>query len=179
MPKVDLIVFVGPSLCSRMPEPLPEEIWLPPAAQGDVLRAAMKYQPKKILLVDGTYYQTLSVWVKEIVYALLEGITVIGASSIGAIRAAELWRYGMIGIGEIFERYSDGEEDDSLVVLNYDPETFRPLTTPRVGNEAKARDALAAIDFARSFTGKIVTSLNKEAITPFLSVVIDRILEDG
>lgn len=102
----------------------------------------------------------------------------IGAASIGAIRAAEMWRYGMIGIGEIFERYRDGEEDDSLVVLNYDPETFRPLTTPRVGNDTKTRDALSAIDFSRSFTGKIVTSLDKEAITPFLSVVIDRILAE-
>lgn len=142
------------------------------------MRAVLKHSPKQIVLIDGTYYQTLSVWHKEIVYALLEGVTVIGASSIGAIRAAELWRYGMIGIGEIFERYRDGEEDDSLVVLNYDPETCRPLTTPRIGSSAKTRDALAAIDFARSFTGKIVTSLDKKAITPFLSVVIDRILAE-
>jgi hypothetical protein len=173
------IIFVGPSLYGKRPEPLEDELWLPPAAQGDVLRATLKHCPSQIVLIDGTYYQTLSVWHKEIVFALLEGVTMIGASSIGAIRAAELCRYGMIGIGEIFDRYKDGEEDDSLVVLNYDPESFRPLTTPRVGNEAKARDALAAIDFARTNpTLKVCTSLDKKAITPYLSVVIDRILEE-
>ena len=158
-------------------DPLEDELWLPPAAQGDVLRAVIRHHPDQIVLIDGTFYQTLSVWHKEIVFALLEGVTVIGAASIGAIRAAEMWRYGMIGVGEIFARYRDGEtEDDSEVVLTYEPDTFRPLTVPHVGLEAKTRDALAAIDFARSFTGRSVTSLDKESITPYLQVIIDRIL---
>jgi hypothetical protein len=173
------IIFAGPSLYRQRPEPLEGELWLPPAAQGDILRAVIKYHPSQIVLIDGVYFQSLSVWHKEIVYALLEGTVVIGAASIGAIRAAELWRYGMTGIGEIFERYRDGEEDDSLVVLNYDPETFRPLTTPRVGHQAKARDALAAIEYARTNpTTQVCTSLDREAISPYLKIVLDRILSE-
>ena len=96
----------------------------------------------------------------------------------GALRAAELDRYGMIGIGQIYERFRDGEEDDSLVILNFDPETYRPLSTPRVGHEAKREDALEAVEFSRSNTEKVSTTLNKEAITPFLQVILDRILAE-
>jgi hypothetical protein len=153
-------------------------LWRGPAAQGDVLRDVISLKPRQICLIDGTFNQTLSVWHKELVYALLQGVYCIGAASMGAIRAAELDRYGMKGIGRIYESFRDGEEDDSLVILNYDPETYRPLSTPRVGHEAKALDALDAVSFSRTNREKVSTILNKESITPFLQVIIDRILAE-
>lgn len=135
-------------------------------------------KPRQIVLIDGSFNQTMAVWHKELVYALLQGTFCIGSASMGAIRAAELDRYGMKGIGKIYELFRDGEEDDSLVILNYDPETFRPLSTPRIGHEAKALDALTAVSFARQNTGKVCTSLDKEAITPFLDVVLKRIMAE-
>lgn len=162
-----------------MPDPLPGELWLPPAKQGDLLEAAMKYRPRQIVLIDGCFHQVLSTWVKEIVWALTEGIVVIGASSMGALRAADCDRHGMIGVGEIYRRYATGEtEDDSEVILNYDPETNRPLSVPKVGHEQKRRDALEAIALARGDTAKCETDLDKEAITPYLDIVVKRILED-
>ena len=55
-----------------------------------------------ILIVDGEFGQSLSVWHKEILHALHRGIRVVGASSMGALRAAELDRFGMEGVGEIY-----------------------------------------------------------------------------
>jgi hypothetical protein len=143
-----------------------------------VLRDVVKLKPRQIVLIDGSFNQTLAVWHKELVYALLSGVCCIGASSMGALRAAELDRYGMIGIGQIYERFRDGEEDDSLVILNYDPESYRPLSTPRVGHEAKRLDALLAVNFSRSNTSTPITSLNRKSITPYLKVIVDRILSE-
>jgi hypothetical protein len=173
------VYFVGPSLYGCRPKPLENEIWLPPAAQGDVLRAAIKYHPKQIVLIDGTYLQTLSVWVKELCYCLVEGIAPIGAASMGALRAADCWRYGMIGVGKIFERYRDGvTEDDSEVVLMYDRETYRPLSEPKIGNAQKAADALEAVALARSGTAKWETTLTRETISPNLEDVLRTIFDE-
>ena len=174
------IIFVGPSLYNCRPEPLPDELWLPPAECGDILRAVIRHRPDQIVLIDGVFYTSLSVWHKEILFALLEGVSVIGAASMGALRAADTHRYGTIGVGRIFEMYRDGEtEDESLVALLYDPESYRPLSETRIGNATKARDALAAIDFARSnLTKPVCTNLDKSAISPYLQVVLDRILAE-
>jgi hypothetical protein len=94
----------------------------------------------------------------------------------GALRAAELHRYGALGVGRVFEMYRDGEEDDSLVAMAFEEETFRPLRHSPL-QHLKAGDALSAIEFARSYKGEPFTTLKKDAITPFLQVFIDRILD--
>src|SRR6266704_5436428 len=170
------IYYVGPSLFGAMPESLPGELWRPPAAQGDILRDVITIAPRAIVLLDGVFHQFLAVWHKEIVYALLEGTIVIGAASMGALRAAEMHRYGVIGVGRIFEMYRDGEEDDALVAMTFDPNTYRPLTEAALCQEQKKADALEAIEFARSFKGEPFTTLSKDAISPYLKVVINRIL---
>src|SRR5262249_28119281 len=50
------------------------------------------------------------------------GIHVFGASSMGALRAAELHQFGMEGVGQIFEAYRDGTiVDDDEVALRHGP----------------------------------------------------------
>jgi len=141
------------------------------------LRDVITIAPRAIVLLDGVFHQSLAVWHKEIVYALLEDTIVIGAASMGALRAAEMHRYGVIGIGRVFEMYRDGEEDDSLVAMTYDPATFRPLDPAPIGQGLKQSDALEAIEFARSYKGEPFTTLKKDAISPYLKVVINRILD--
>lgn len=138
----------------------------------------LRLRPKRICLIDGEFRQALAVQHKEIVFALLQGVLCIGAASMGALRAAELHRYGMIGIGRIFAMYRDGEEDDSLVAMTYDSVSYKPLEQPRIGQETKVADALEAISFARNFRGKPNTELlNAQAISPFFEMVIMRALE--
>jgi hypothetical protein len=176
--KCKLAIFSGPSLYGLEVEHLAGEIWLPPVRCGDVVAVVAQHSPKKILIVDGFFHQVLSVWHKEIVYALLKGVVCIGASSMGALRAAEMHRYGMIGVGKIFEMFRDGEEDDSLVALTCDPTTYQPLTEAPVGNRQKTLDALEALAFARSYKGKVKTTLTQESIRFPLSVVMTRFMDD-
>ena len=75
-------VFVGPTLRLQDLEATPEIVALPPAAQGDVYRAAQS-RPQAIGIIDGYFEGVLSVWHKEILYAMAEGIHVFGAASIG------------------------------------------------------------------------------------------------
>lgn len=91
----------------------------PPATCGDVLDAALS-NPAVIAVIDGYFDGTAAVWHKEFLWALAQGIHVFGASSMGALRAAELAPFGMRGIGQIFERYRDGVyvEDDEVAVAH-------------------------------------------------------------
>lgn len=115
------ICYLGPSLPLHLAVELaPNVIFRPPARQGDLLSDTVEIQPDRILLIDGTFESTLSVWMKEIVFALSKEVKVYGASSMGALRAADLWRVGMIGHGKIYEWYRDGiTEDDSEVAVLY------------------------------------------------------------
>src|SRR4029434_6356953 len=80
------------------------------------LRAA----PRVIAIIDGTFESRAAIWHKEILLALARGVSVFGASSMGALRGAELAVCGMIGVGRIFEAYRDGlyTDDDEVAVLH-------------------------------------------------------------
>ena len=118
-----VLVYLGPSLSrAKAREILPDAIYKGPCKQGDILSDVINEQPAYILLIDGAFRDNLSPWHKEIVYALqypsVKGI--YGASSMGALRAAELDWLGMIGVGRIYEWYRDGLiEDDSEVAVSY------------------------------------------------------------
>lgn len=137
-----IICYLGPSLpLAKARAILPDATYLPPAKQGDIVTHVINYQPTRIILIDGEFRQNLSVWHKELVYALqFPGVKAIyGASSMGALRAAELDFLGMIGIGRIYGWYRDGvTEDDSEVALSYavreGPEgpIYYPATVPLV-----------------------------------------------
>ena len=117
-------VFVGPTL---RPQDLPADddiVALPPVAQGDVYRIAQR-RPQAIGIIDGYFEGMLAVWHKEILWAMAEGIHVFGSASMGALRAAELHPFGMVGVGRIFEAYRDGEleDDDEVAVIHGPSET--------------------------------------------------------
>ncbi|MFZ4530553.1 MAG: TfuA-like protein [Alsobacter sp.] len=136
---MSMVLFLGPSLSAE--EAIASlatagagdgVVILPPATQGDVYRAVRDHRPAVIGLVDGYFHQVPAVWHKEILWAMASGVTVCGAASMGALRAAELHAFGMIGIGRIFEAYGTGrfapfddpfENDDEVAVLHGPPET--------------------------------------------------------
>ena len=117
-------VFVGPTLRAEDLPPDDDIVVLPPVAQGDVYRAAQE-RPSAIGIVDGYFEGVLSVWHKEILWAMAEGIHVFGSASMGALRAAELHPFGMRGTGRIFEAYRAGEleDDDEVAVIHGPAET--------------------------------------------------------
>jgi hypothetical protein len=120
----DIVVFLGPSLPVEEARRTLGARYLGPARCGDVLRA-LRLRPRVIAVVDGLFAATPAVWHKEILLALDRGVAVFGASSMGALRAAELAPFGMVGIGKIFEAYRDGTyTDDDEVALVHGPAAF-------------------------------------------------------
>jgi hypothetical protein len=132
------IIFVGPSLCG--PDPIEGRGFerRPPAAQGDVYRAALE-KPRAIGIIDGYFHGAPSVWHKEILWTMSQGIHVFGAASMGALRAAELRPFGMRGVGRVFEAYRDGalSDDDEVALIHGPPDLGYPsLSEPMVNIRA-------------------------------------------
>src|SRR6266568_28399 len=113
------IVFSGPSLPPSKAPVYPGLEWRPPVRQGDVYMAAQS-RPALIGIIDGYYETVATVWHKEILWAMAQGIHVYGAASIGALRAAELADFGMKGIGAIFRLFYTAalQDDDEVAVLH-------------------------------------------------------------
>jgi hypothetical protein len=115
-----------------------------PAEAGDVERAVAD-GANVIGLIDGHYQQVGAVWHKELLYALSLGVTVLGAASMGALRAAECWSFGMQAVGTIAERYCRGNlVDDSAVAITNAPAEmgYMPLSEAAVDMEATIEAAL-------------------------------------
>src|SRR5690606_15788978 len=113
------IVFAGPSLHRDDADAARGIEIRPPARKGDLLVAA-RDGAAIMGLVDGYFETEPSVWHKEILYCLDQGIVVAGAASMGALRASECAAFGMIGIGRIFQDYHDGRRraDADVAVLH-------------------------------------------------------------
>ena len=129
-----IVVFAGPSL-DRADAAVPGLTYLPPAAEGDIYRAARE-DPRAIALIDGYFEAQPAVWHKEILWAMSEGIHVFGAASMGALRASELWSFGMVGAGVIYRAYRRGVliDDAEVAVLHGPAELGYPSVTEALVN---------------------------------------------
>jgi hypothetical protein len=115
------IVFVGPTLpAAEVAAKLPDARLAPPAAMGDILRAARRRGVTRLAIIDGYFERMAAIWHKEILFALERGIAVWGASSMGALRAAELAPFGMRGVGAIYTAYARGTlvADDEVAIAH-------------------------------------------------------------
>lgn len=124
----DLIIFTGPSLHPDDAEKILKADYRPPVGRDDVL-VALRDKPKIIGIIDGVFHQKPAVSHKEILKALSMGVTVIGGSSMGALRASELDEMGMIGVGKVYTAYKTGEiESDDDVAVVFNPQTNEQLS---------------------------------------------------
>jgi TfuA protein len=127
-----VIAFAGPSLPPAAREPFVAIEWRPPAEAGDLLR--LDAGPgATICLIDGYFDHRPAVRHKEILLLLSEGVRVLGASSIGALRAAEMDGSGMVGIGAIYSAYRRGTivGDDEVALIHGPAESgWKPLSVP-------------------------------------------------
>ena len=154
-------VFIGPTLAAEEGRAIwPDAVYMPPVRQGDVYRVVTRLRPDAVGIVDGYFAHVPSVWHKEILYAMAEGIPVYGSASMGALRAVELGQFGMVGVGAIFEAYRSGElrhcraepfeDDDEVAVLHGPAETGYVALSEALVNvrwtlaEAVAQDVIAA-----------------------------------
>lgn len=99
----------------------------PPAKKGDFLRLGLLSEISMVGLVDGMFMQDYPPTPIE-VYQLVakKNIIVVGAASLGALRAVELERFGMIGVGKIFELYRTGKVNaDDEVAVTFDETSYK------------------------------------------------------
>lgn len=138
------IVFVGPTLpADEAARLLPGATIAPPVAVGDVLRLLRRRaRPRRLAIIDGYFERMAAVWHKELLLALERGVEVWGAASMGALRAAELAPFGMIGVGAIYRQFAAGtlEADDEVAVAHLPGEYGYRATSDALVN---LRDGLA------------------------------------
>lgn len=162
------IVFAGPSLPANAAPTVPGVEWRPPARQGDVYQAARE-DPEIIAIVDGYFEVIPTVWHKEILWAMAQGVHVYGAASVGALRAAELDVFGMKGVGRIYEMYRDGvlQDDDEVALLHGPNELGYPNLTDAMVNiratlERAVEMAIIESAYCRELIGNVKSLFFKE-----------------
>ena len=134
------VLFAGPSI-HGMDLDFSGLRLLPPASRGDIA-AAVRQGATHIGLIDGYFGWVASVWHKEILFALESGVVVMGAASMGALRAADCAAFGMVPVGRIAGWYVDGtlDDDGDVAIIHAPPELdYAPLTEALV-------DARATLD---------------------------------
>jgi hypothetical protein len=127
-------VFTGPTLSPDDLALQDEALWLrPPIRHGDLFDPQIE-PGDTVVIIDGVYHQSPAVRHKEIIWALGRGVRVIGAASVGALRAAELHECGMIGVGAIWRAYVNGslDGDDEVAVAQSTNGDLRACTWPLV-----------------------------------------------
>jgi len=174
-----LFVFTGPSLPPRLAcRHWNNPTYLPPVAQGDVYQIARR-KPWGIGIIDGLFERLPAVWHKEILWALTRGIRVYGSASMGALRAAELAPFGMIGVGSIFEAYANGAiEDDDEVTLAHASggRDYRPASEAMVNIRCTLGKAVRE-GILLAATGERLMQIAKSLFYPYRTY--DRILDEG
>jgi len=140
------VIFAGPSLAAADAAGRIDVERLPPIKRGDLdALLARPERPAAIGIIDGVFLQVPSISPKEVLRAVDAGVTVFGSSSMGALRAAECVRYGVIGVGRIFEEYRSGRIDaDDEVAMVYDPVDFSAMSEPMINMRFAIEAALAA-----------------------------------
>lgn len=152
-----MFVFAGPSLPRAERGGYENIAWQPPCGAGDLLR--LDAGPgDTICLIDGWFDHRPAVRHKEILELLSRGVDIFGASSMGALRAAEMRAFGMVGVGVVFRAYESGRlTGDDEVALAHGPAEWdwKPLSVPLV-------DVRATLH--RAFRNRAMSRVEAEAL---------------
>ena len=130
-------------------------------------------------IVDGYFHQAPSVWHKEILWAMAEGVHVVGSASMGALRAAELHAFGMQGVGDVFEAFRDGtlEDDDEVAVVHGPAELGFVAASEAMVNIRRTLDAANADAIIGAVTRQALQDAAKRLFYPHRTY--PEILEQG
>ena len=151
--------FVGPSLGpSERPRYAGLE-YRPMARRGDV-DAAVREAFDVIVLIDGAMIYEYPPSPREIAFAMTHGVRLIGAASIGALRAVELAPLGMHGVGWVYEQFQRGavDCDDELVCLYAEPLGQR-LSIPLINIRYACKKLVIRGELGRAPAAKLISAL--------------------
>jgi hypothetical protein len=164
---MSVYVFTGPTLAPEEGRELLDAVYLPPVSQGDVYRVALK-RPQAIGIIDGYFERVPSVWHKEIMWAMKQGIHVFGSASMGALRAVELEPFGMEGVGAVYEAFRSGEleDDDEVAVLHGPADAGYRLGSEAMVNIRFTLRRARASGVVSTATTSALTAIAKELFYP-------------
>lgn len=123
------VVYAGPSIGREdIRKQLPAAVIRDSIRRGDLYRdRALGYSV--FLIIDGVFFQDEAVSPREVLDVIADGAVVYGASSMGALRAAECWPAGMRGVGSIYSLYRRGSLlSDDEVILMFNPFDGKPVS---------------------------------------------------
>jgi hypothetical protein len=154
-----MIAFVGPSISRAEAEQVCPGLDLrPPIRRGDLYRER-EHGAWAFLIVDGVFMHEDAVSPREVVDVLEDGALVLGAASMGALRAADCWPAGAEGIGLIYRSYRLGvlESDEEVAVAvsadGLDTAVSVPLVNVRYAVSRAVRRRLLDRATARQIVG--------------------------
>jgi hypothetical protein len=177
-----LLVYIGPTLGADEVLRIAPEAEIRPPVENGMLVQARPRPGDVIVLIDGYYRDRLAVRHKEIMTLIQAGVVVVGAASMGALRAAELRDHGMIGVGRVYQMYRDGEiyGDDEVAVKHSPAERgYRAdsmaLVNLRHGGRLAVRDGVARASTVAALVSAARTLVFYERTWPRLTdAVTDR-----
>jgi hypothetical protein len=128
------VVYVGPSISpSAAAELLPGALIRPPIARGDLYRDR-EAGGAVFVMIDGVFTQDFAVSPREVVDVARDGALIIGASSMGALRASECWPVGVRGVGLVYRAFRMGvlTSDGEVAVGTDQDSAFRAVSVALV-----------------------------------------------
>jgi len=166
MVKFKPVIFLGPSLSREKARKILDADYRLPAKKGDLLQLILK-EVNIVGLVDGYFLQDYPPTPIE-VYNLVRkrNMKVFGSSSLGALRAVELGKYGMIGIGKIFRLFRDGilESDDEVAVTFTDYTNYKSEALIDIRYNLFLAQKYNIID---NSTGRSILKVSKQTYFPY------------
>ena len=129
------LVFLGPSApVADVRALLPEAEIRPPLRRGDLyLARLLRYSV--FLVFDGVFAQEEAVSPREVVHVLADGAAVVGAASMGALRAVDCAPAGAEGIGAVYRLFRSGAvNSENEVAVLFLPEQPFPAVTEALVN---------------------------------------------
>ncbi|HIK04127.1 MAG TPA: hypothetical protein IGS40_05345 [Trichormus sp. M33_DOE_039] len=178
-----IFIYLGPTLSVSEASQILPACYLSPVRCGDIL-ACLRLQPRVIAIIDGFFDRSASVWHKEIMWAITTGVRVFGASSMGALRAAELEAFGMEGFGAIFAAYHEGKYigDDEVAVLHSNATArYQPLTDALVNIRATVNHAVSENIIDPAIANLIISCAKRQFFTQrhLRQAVVDAEVQGG
>jgi hypothetical protein len=137
-------VFVGPTIApADVAARLPDVRVEPPVERGDLDRLSAE-GVSTFLIIDGVFAHSLAVAPSEIVRVCRAGARVIGAASLGAIRAAECAPAGVDGVGAVclLYRWRVIRDDDEVAVAVDPSHAHRAVSDALINIRFAVVDAL-------------------------------------
>lgn len=160
------VIFLGPSLSREKARKILDADYRLPAKKGDLLQLILK-EVNIVGLVDGYFLQDYPPTPIE-VYNLVKkrDVKVFGSSSLGALRAVELEKYGMMGIGKIFRLFRDGilESDDEVAVTFTDYTNYKSEALIDIRYNLFLAQKYKIID---SITRRSILKVSKQTYFPY------------